>query len=324
MSIARAMAIFRALVAAFLIIAGPAYSQAFPSKSVRIIVPFPPGGPTDVATRVIAQKASENWGQPVLVVNMPGGNTFIGAEAVAKAAPDGYTLLMAIDSTLSMNPSLYQKLPYDPIRDFAPVTLTFWSPIILVVGADGPKTVKELIAYGKANPGKLNYGAGTITNQLGGELFKGQAGLDMVFVPYKGGPGPVQGLLTGEIQVLIGAVTSSVPHIKSGKFRVLASLGTRPVPGLPDIPTLADAAGLPGYDVAIWSGLVAPAATRADIIQRLQQEMVRVLSQQDVKDRLFAVGLDPATNTPEEFGAFIKSEAARWSKVIKQTAMKVE
>ncbi len=300
-------------------------AQSYPNKPVRLIVPFPAGGPSDVLSRVIGQKLSESWGQQVLVDNRPGANTLIAAEAVAKAAPDGYTLLMAIDSTLVMNQSLYAKLPYDPMKDFAPITLTAWSPLILVVdAAAGPKSVKELLQQAKANPGKLNFGAGTITTQLAGELLKNRAGVDMVYVPYKGSPGTVQGLLSGDVKIILDGVTSSVPHIKSGKFRVLANLSSRPIAALPNLPTFAAEAGLPGFDVAVWLGLVAPAGTPADIIAKLQQEVARILGLPEVKERLAATGLDAASSTTAEFAAFIKSEAERWGPIIKQAGVRLE
>ena len=304
---------------------GNATAQTYPSKPIRIVVPFPAGGPTDVLSRIIGQKMAENWGQQVLVDNRPGANTIIGAEAVARAAPDGHTLLMAIDSTLVMNQSLFSKLPYDPIKDFAPVTLTVWSHLILVTDASsGPKSVAELIQIARANPGRVNFGAGTITTQLAGEMFKKAAGLDMVFVPYKGSPGTVQGLLSGDVKFIVDGVTSSVPHIKSGRFRVLATMGSRPIAALPGLPTLAAEARLPGYDVVIWQGLVAPAGTPGDIIAKLNQEILRIYALPDAKERIVAAGLDPVTSTPAEFTAFIRSESERWGKAIKEAGIRLD
>ena len=304
---------------------GSATAQTYPSKPIRIVVPFPAGGPTDVLSRIIGQKMAENWGQQVLVDNRPGANTIIGAEAVAKAAPDGHTLLMAIDSTLVMNQSLFSKLPYDPIKDFAPVTLTVWSHLILVTDAGtGPKSVAELVQMAKANPGKVNFGAGTITTQLAGEMFKKAAGLDMVFVPYKGSPGTVQGLLSGDVKFIVDGVTSSVPHIKSGRFRVLATTGSRSIAALPGLPTLAAEAGLPGFDVVIWQGLVAPAGTASDIIAKLNQEILRIYALPDAREKIAAAGLDPVTSTPAEFTAFIRAESERWGKAIKEAGIRLD
>ena len=305
--------------------AGQVLAQAYPSKPIRIVVPFPAGGPSDVQARVIGQKMGESLDQQVLVDNRPGANTIIGAEAVAKAPPDGHTLLMVIDSTLTMNPYLYRKLPYDPQKDFAPISMTAWSPLILVVdGATGPKSVKELLQEARANPGKLSFGAGTITTQLAGELLKSAAGVNMVYVPYKGSPGTVQGLLSNDVKFIIDGVTSSVPHIRSGKFRVLASLTARPIAALPNLASLATEAGLAGFDVAVWLGLVAPAGTPAEIVNKLSQEIARILALPDVKEKHAAIGLDPASNTPSEFTAFIRAEAERWGKTIKEAGIRLD
>ncbi len=307
---------------------GQAWAQgaaSFPNKPIRIIVPFPPGGPSDVQARLIGQKMSENWGQQVIIDNRPGANTIIGAEAVAKAAPDGYTLLVAIDSTLVMNQTLYAKLPYDPIRDFAPITTTALSHIILVTdAATGPKTVQELLQMAKANPGKINFGSGTITTQLGGELLKRAAGVNMTYVPYKGSPGTVQGLLSGDVNFILDGVTSSGPHIKSGKFRVLATAGTRTISTLPDLPKVSDLPGMAGFDVTVWLGMVAPAGTPADIVAKLNTEIVRILGLPDVKEKFVAAGLDPMSNTPSEFAAYIRKESERWGKVIKETGIRLD
>jgi tripartite-type tricarboxylate transporter receptor subunit TctC len=308
-----------------MLLAAGTLAQSYPAKPIRIVVPFPAGGPSDVLSRIIGQKMTENWGQQVIVENRPGANTFIGAEAVARAAPDGYTLLMAIDSTLVMNQFLFSKMPYDPIRDFTPVTLAVWSHLIMVVdAATGPKTVQELVQFAKSNPSKANFGAGTITTQLAGEMFKRAAGVDMVFVPYKGSAGTVQGLLSGDVKVIFDGVTSSVPHIRSGKFRVLATAGTRPIPALPGVARLADMPGFSGFDVVVWQGIVAPAGTPADIVNKLHREIARIYSLPDAREKIAAAGLDPVTNTPAEFAAFIRSESERWSRVVKETGIRLD
>jgi len=313
------------LALALLSAIGPALAQNYPLKPIHIVVPFPAGGAADVTARLIGQKMAENWRQPVLIENRPGGNTVIAAETVAKAAPDGYTILWVIDSTLVMNQSLYSRLSYDPIKDFAPITRTITSRQVLIVdAATGPKSVKELIQQAKANPGKLNFGAGTMTNQLAGILFNNLAGVDIVYVPYKGSPPTVQGLLSGDVTMIIDGVTASLPHIKSGKFRVLANLGLGPIAALPNLPTLASEAGLPGFDVVIWQGLVAPAGTPSDIIDKFHREVVRIFSLSDVKAKLTSMGQDLVTCTPAEFGAFIRSESDRWAKVIKQAGIRIE
>jgi tripartite-type tricarboxylate transporter receptor subunit TctC len=299
--------------------------DAYPTRPIHIVIPFPAGGPSDIAARIIAQRMSEDWGQPVIVDNRPGANTIIGAETVAKAAPDGYTLLMAIDSTLAMNQYLYKTLPYDPLNDFAPITTTVKSMSLLCVPAQtGPKSVKELIARGKAEPGKLNYGAGTITVQLAGLLFNKAAGIDVVYVPFKGTAETVQGLLTGSVDMVYAATVVAGPLIESGKVRALAKLDGRKDP-YPDVPTLAAAAGLQNFDdISIWLGLVAPKATPAPIIDKLNREVVHILAQPDVREKFNQTGNFAVTSTPEEFAAFIRGEAARREKVLKEAGIRYD
>jgi tripartite-type tricarboxylate transporter receptor subunit TctC len=299
--------------------------QAWPSKPIRVIVPFPTGGPSDVGMRLIAQKMTESWGQQVIVDNRPGANTIIGAEAVAKAPADGYTLLFAIDSTLTMNQHLYRQIPYDPLRDFAPVSLALWSPIIVVVdAATGASSVRELMQRARERPGKLTFGGGTLTTQLAGEQVKRMAGLDILLVPYKGSPPTVQGLLSGDVDFIIDGVTSSVPHLRSGKLRALAVMGSKPPAGLPGLPTFAAESGLRDVDIGVWLGLVAPAGTPAAIVNRLNEEMSRIMALPEVRERLIGVGLEPMQATPAEFGAFIARESARWGELIRQTGMRLD
>lgn len=307
-------------------LAGPVHAESYPVRPVRIVVPFPAGGPIDFQTRIVGQKLSESWGQQVIVDNRAGGNTIIGAEAVAKAAPDGYTLLMAIDSTLVMNQVLYSKLPYDPLKDFAPVTRAVrGTTIVAVDAASGPKSIRELVERARAHPGTLTFGAGTITTQMAGEMFKKQLGLDIVFVPYKGSAPTVQALLTNEVTFIVDGLAPSVPHINSGTFRVLAVTSGRPAAALPDVPTLAAAAGLPGFDIATWQGLVAPAGTPAAVIDRLHADVGRALNLPDVTAKLASAGLVPDTSTtPAEFAAFIRAEARRWAAAIPDAGIKPE
>lgn len=318
------IAAFAALLAAGLG-CGTVAAQSWPSRPVRIVVPFPAGGPADVLARVIGEKMAPAWGQQVLVDNRPGANTIIGAEAVAKAAPDGHTLLMAIDSTLVMNQALYTKLPYDPIRDFAPVSLTAVSPLIMVTdAAKGPKSVAELIQMARANPGKVNFGAGTITTQLAGELFKRALDLDIVYVPYKGSAGTVQGLLSNDVTFTLDGVITALPHIRSGRFRVLAGLSNRPITALPDLPQVRDFPGLADFEVSVWLGLVAPAGTPATVVTRVSQDLSRVLAMPDTRERYAAAGLEPVSNTPAEFASFIRKEAGRWAPIIKAAGIKLD
>jgi tripartite-type tricarboxylate transporter receptor subunit TctC len=319
----------RCLVLAVLAIwAGAAVAQeasSFPTRPIHIIVPFPAGGPSDIVARVIGQKMSEDWGQPVVIDNRPGANTIIGAQAAAKAAPDGYTLFMAIDSTLVMNQFLYKSLPYDPVNDFVPITPTAKTISVLTVSTSGPKTVKELVDRAKAQPGTLNYGAGTITAQLMGHLFHKAAGLDIVYVPFKGTPETVNGLLTGSVQLIYAANLIVAPLIASGQLRALAKLDRDAPPSMADIPTLADAAGLPALeDISIWLGLVAPKGTPKPIIDKINAEVVKVLSDPAVKEKSERTGNYPVTATPEQFAAFIRREADRWRKVIPETGIKFD
>jgi tripartite-type tricarboxylate transporter receptor subunit TctC len=315
------------LVIAPAVAQGPADEAAtFPNRAIRIVVPFPAGGPSDIVARLIGQKMSEEWGQPVVIDNRPGANTVIGAQAVAKAAPDGYTLLMAIDSTLTMNQYLYRSLPYDPLNDFTPITTTAKSmSLVAVSAATGPKSVKELIARAKAMPGKLNYGGGTITTQLMGVLVNRAAGLDIVYVPFKGTPETVQGLLTGSVDLVYAASVVVMPLAQSGAIRLLARMDSRTHPSLPDLPTMADAAELPGLDdVSVWLGLVAPKGTPKAIIDKLQRKVTEVLNDPAVREKSERTGNYVATSTPAEFSAFIAKEAERWSKVLKETNIRFD
>jgi tripartite-type tricarboxylate transporter receptor subunit TctC len=316
-------------VAALALLIAPAVAQDaakdFPNRAIHIVVPFPAGGPADVAARLLGQRMSEDWGQPVIVDNRPGGNTVIAAQQVARAAPDGYTLLMAIDSTLVMNQYLYKSLPYDPINDFAPITTTTKTVSALVVGANGPKSVQELIAKAKAEPGKLNYGAGTITAQLMGHRFHKAAGLDIVYVPFKGTPETVNGLLTGSVQIIYAANVTVSPLIESGKVRALAKLDRRSPASMASMPTLADAAGLPNLeDMSVWLGLVAPKGTPKPIIDKLQQKVVQIMADPAMREKSERTGAFPMTSMPEEFGQFIRQEASRWQKVLQETNIKYD
>ena len=298
--------------------------EAFPSRSIKIVVPFPAGGPSDVLARMIGAKMSEDWGQTVVVENRPGANTVLGAQQVVKATPDGYTLLMAIDSTLTMNQYLYRTPPYDPFNDFAPITLTAKSMQLLIVNtASKVNTVKDLIAKAKAQPRKLNYGAGTITTKLTGYLFNKAAGIETELVPYNGSAEVAQGLLTRSVDFSFDGPSASLSLIQSGAFRVLAKFDPRPFPPVPDLPLIT--AEVPGLDeITVWLGLVAPRGTPAGIIDRLATEVAKVLADPAIKAKADASGLYPVTNTPEEFAAFIRSEAQRWSTVVKATGMKYD
>ena len=326
------MTVHSLLLAALIALATPAPALAqeaagsFPSRPIRLIVPFPAGGPADIVARLIGQKMSEDWGQPVVIENRAGANTIIAAQATAKAAPDGYTLLMAIDSTLVMNQFLYKNLPYDPLADFAPISLTSKTVSVLAVSAaTGPKTAQELIARAKAQPGKLNYGGGTITAQLMGHLFHRAAGLDIVYVPFKGTPDTVNGLLTGSVDLIYAANVIVAPVIESGAVRALARLARAAPASMADVPPLGEAAGLPDFaDISVWLGLVAPRGTPAPVIARINAEVARILADPALREKAARTGNYPVSSTPEEFAAFIRNEADRWSRVIAELHLKLD
>ena len=303
-----------------------AHAQDYPAKPVRWVVPFPAGGPLDIVARVIGVRLSETWGQPVIVDNRPGAGGNIGAEVVAKSAPDGYTIVMGALSTHAVNVSLFRKLPYDPVRDFAPVTLISEVPNVLVVNPAVPaKTVAEFIAYARANPGKLNFASGSTgsAGHLAGELFKTMARVDMTHVPYKGAAPAVTDLLAGQVQLMFDNLASALPNIRAGRLRALAVTTKKRSAFVPELPTIAES-GLPGFDVSTWFGVMAPAATPRPIVNRLHDGIVRALAHPDVKERLAAMGAEPVGDTPEQFGAFVKSEIAKYAKVVKDSGARVD
>jgi tripartite-type tricarboxylate transporter receptor subunit TctC len=298
-------------------------AATFPNRPIRIVVPFPAGGPTDVNMRIIGQKLSENLGQSVVIENRPGANTGIAAVQVARSAPDGYTLLAAMDTTLVMNPATGTSMNYDPFKDFATVTLTAKNTSLLTVrSADGPRTIAELIARGKQK--QLTYGAGIIITRLAGFTFAKAAGIDVVMVPYKGSVEVVQGLLTGSVDFIVDGIAPSLPLIRDGRFRPLAKLNNRQVSSLPDVKFIADAAGLPLPEMSSWIGLVAPAGTPPAIVDKLNREVAKVYADPVVADRLEKAGIFPVTTTPAEFDAFFRAEAERWTRTYKESGIKLD
>jgi len=305
----------------------PALAQeTFPGRPIRIVVPFPAGGPTDILARIVAQRMSEDFGQPVVVENRPGADTALGAVQVAKAAPDGYTLLAAMDTTLVMNPATKATLPYDPFKDFAAISLGAKNTSLLTVRAeDGPRTIGELIALGKAKAGAMNYGAGIITTRLAGYMFNREAGIKAQLIPYKGSAEVVQGLLTGAVDYIVDGVASSLPLITSGKLRPLAKLNNRPLPQLPDVPPLSVAAGMPALeDMSSWIAFVAPASTPRVVIDKLNAEIVRIYADPSTADKLDKAGINAVSSTPEELDAFFRKEAVRWEKAFKESGIKLD
>ncbi|HET7729273.1 MAG TPA: tripartite tricarboxylate transporter substrate binding protein [Usitatibacter sp.] len=302
-----------------------AIAQSYPSKPIRIVVPYPPGGFNDTLGRTLAAKFTEAWGQPAVVENKPGGNTLIGNDFVAKAAPDGYTLLV-VAFPFSVVPSLFKTMPYDTVRDFAPVILAATSPNLLVVHPSLPvNTVGELIAMAKAKPGALSYastGNGS-SNHISMELFKSLAGVNIVHIPYKGSGPAVSDLLGGQVQLMFDNTPNVLPHVKAGKLRALGSSGTRRSPLTPDVPTVAEA-GVAGYEVMVWFGVVAPAGTPREVIAKLNGEITRILALPDVRERFLAQGVEPVGSTPEQFGEHIRAQMAKWRKVVEDAGVKAE
>jgi len=300
---------------------GAAEVAAYPNRTVRIIVPFPPGGPADIIARFVGQKMSEDWGQPMVIENRAGGNTAIAAQAVARSAPDGYTLLVPMDTTMVLNPLITPNLPYDPLKDLIPITLLTKSMSLIVVRSDGPKSIKELIAKAKANPGKLNMGAGTITSRLGAVLFAKTAGIDVQLVPFKGSAEIGQAVLAGTVDFALDSTGTSLPLIEAGKYRALAKYTNRPLPLLPDLPSLSVAADLPDIDESsTWIGLAAPAGTPPAIVDKVHREIAAIYGNAAMVERLEKVGIFPVSSTPAEFEAFIRSESERWAKVLRENS----
>ena len=305
----------------------PASAQgAYPTKPVRLVVPFPPGGTTDILARAVAQKLSETWGQQVIVDNRPGAGGNIGSELVAKSAPDGYTLLMGTVGTHAINPSLYAKMPYDHVKDFTPVILVAGVPNVLVVNPSLPvNSVSELIAYGKANPNKLNFassGNGTSIH-LSGELFRTMTGVQMTHVPYKGSSPALTDLIAGQVQLMFDNLPSSLQFIRAGKLRALAVTSLERSSALPDVPTLAES-GLPGFEASSWFGVLAPAGTPNDIIAKLNTAIAGWLATADAKEKLAAQGAIAAGGAPDAFVRHIAAETSKWAKVVKASGAHVD
>jgi len=314
------------LLVAAAAIAGPAAAQQYPARPIRMIIGFPPGGGTDIIGRIVGQRLSEVLGQQILPDNRGGASGQIAAELTAKASPDGYTVMMAHIAAISILPTLISKLPYDPQRDFAPITLVAIGPNLLVVHPSVPaRSVKELVALAKARPGQLHYaspGAGTVQH-LAAELFKLQARVDMLHVPYKGSGQSIVDLIAGQVHLNFDSVPPVLPHVRTGRLRALAVTSEKRFSILPDIPTVTEG-GVPGFDMSTWWGLVAPAAVSKDIIARLQNETVKLLRQPDVKERIAFAGADTVGNTAEEFGVFIRSEAAKYARIVKDANIKID
>ena len=315
-----------AALVAVLALSSLAAAQSYPSKPVHIIVPYPAGGVADLLPRLVGQKVSEKWGQPVIVENRAGASGNIGMTAGAQAEPDGYTLVLAPTGNLTVNPALFPDLPFDTARDFTPVTLLAESPNLLVVHPSVPaRNFKELVAYAKANPGKLNFaspGAGSGAH-LAGELLNLEAGIQTVHVPYKGLAPAVNDLLGGQVQMMFAGISTVIQHVKGGKLVAIAMASPKRNPQLPDVPTVAES-GLPGFDVTSWYGIVVRSGTPRAIVDKVQRDMAEALHDADLRAKLAGLGLEPVGDTPAEFDAVIKSDTRKWTDIVRKANIRIE
>jgi tripartite-type tricarboxylate transporter receptor subunit TctC len=319
--------LFRLVFPLLALAAAPfALAQAWPSKPIHFVVPYPAGGPVDSVARLLAQKVGERLQQPIIVENKPGAGGNIGADSVAKAPPDGYTILMGAVATHAINPTLYASIPYDAAKDFAPITQVASTPNVLVVHPSLPvHSVAELVAYARKNPGKLNFGSGSSgsAGHLAGELMKSMAGIDMTHVPYKGAAPAMQDLVAGRLDLMFDNLASAQGQIRAGTVRALAVTTAKRSALAPDIPTIGES-GLPGFDIGTWFGVFAPAATPAPIVSRLHDEFAAALASSDVREKMLALGAEPVTSTPKEFAAFIESEARKYARLVKASGARAD
>jgi tripartite-type tricarboxylate transporter receptor subunit TctC len=315
---------------AFAVLAGhvapAAAAEDYPARPLRIIVPYPAGGTSDILARSIGQKLGESLGQPIVVENKPGANGNVGADLVAKAPPDGYTLLLADIGALAISPSVYPTLPFDPTKDFAPVTMVAYSPHILVVHpAVAASSVKELIALAKAKPGKLNFAISGVGGapHLAGVDFALRTGIDWAYIPYKGGSQAIADVAGGQADVTMNGMLATYPLVQGGKLKLLAVSSAKRMSAIPDVPTLAES-GLAGFESGSWQGVVAPAGTPRNVVARLNAEITRIVNSPEMRDNLGKQGADVRTNTPDEFAAFIRGEKMKWAKVVKDANVKID
>ncbi|HWI35479.1 MAG TPA: tripartite tricarboxylate transporter substrate binding protein [Burkholderiales bacterium] len=311
----------RVLLALLATAALPAFAQDYPSKPIRIIIGYSAGGGNDIIVRVMTPEMSKSLGQPVIVENKPGAQSIIAAEYSAKQPADGYTIFMGPSGPMTINPATYSKLPYDPIKDFAPVSMISTFPLIAVVAANGPKTMKELIDYAKANPGKVNYSSSAGIFQISTELFKQRTGTDFVMIPYKGSGESVQAVIGGQVTVTLVDPPPASGPIKAGTVRALAVTAAKRHPGFPDVPTMAEA-GVPNMEVPVWTAFFVPAKTPAAIVSRLQKEVARVVHTPEVRERFAGMGIEPVGGTSEELGRQVASDIAKWKAVAKTANIK--
>jgi tripartite-type tricarboxylate transporter receptor subunit TctC len=301
-------------------------AEPFPARPIRFVVPYPPGGPLDTVARLLGQKVAASVKQPVVVDNVPGAGGNIGAGAVARAAPDGYTILMGAVATHAINPTLYPALPYDPDRDFIAVTQVASTPNVLVVNpAVQARSVAEFIALARSQPGKLNFGSGSTgsAGHLAGELFKSMAGVDMVHIPYKGAAAAMQDLVGGRVDAMFDNLASSLSQVKGGRIRALAVTTARRSELAPELPTIAES-GLPGFDISTWFGVFVPAGTPGPVVDRLHAEFIQALAATDVREKMLNLGAEPVGNTPRQFASYVRSEAAKYAKLVTASGAKVD
>jgi tripartite-type tricarboxylate transporter receptor subunit TctC len=314
------------LALATLAFAGAALAQAWPSKAIKIIVPYPPGGTSDILARAVGQKLQETWGQPVVVENKPGATGNIGADLVAKSPADGYTVLLADIGSLAIAPSIVATLPFDPVRDFAPVVMVAYSPHLLVVHPSvTARDAKELIAQAKAKPDSMNFAVSGIggANHLAGIEFAQRAGIKWTYIPYKGGAQALTDMVGGQAQVMFNGMLATYPFVKDGKLKALAISSAKRFSAAPDIPTVAES-GMAGFETGSWQGIVAPANTPPEVVRKMHSTVMTILGTPEMKERLDKAGAEVRAMTPEQFGGFIKSERERWAKVVKESGAKFE
>jgi tripartite-type tricarboxylate transporter receptor subunit TctC len=310
------------LVALCAVSAG-ALAQAYPAKPIRIVVGFPPGGGNDIIARLVGAKMQESWGQSVVIDNKPGANSIIAAEFVAKSAPDGYTLLVNATGGMSVNPVLYSKLPYDSLRDFVPISMVGSFPLVLVVHPSVPvNSVQELVVYAKANPGRLNYSAGSTAFQVASEMFKQMTGTDIKHIPYKGSAASIGAVMAGDVQMTIVDTPPLVPQVKAGKVKALAVTSAKRSGSMPEIPAMAETVS--GYEMVLWIGVFAPAGTPRDVAEKLNAEVVRIVRLPDIREKLDGMGVEPLGNSSEQMAEWIRSEIAKFGPVVKAANIKTE
>src|SRR5882724_1729346 len=313
----------RGLGALILIWAATGWAQGYPSKAIRIVVGFPPGGGNDIIARLVGAKMQESWGQPVVIDNRPGANSIIAAEFVAKSAPDGYTLLVNATGGMSVNPVLYAKLPYDSLRDFVPISMVGSFPLVLVINPSLPvNSVQELIAYLRANPGKLNYSSGSTAFQVATEMFKQMTGTDIKHIPYKGSPGSITALIAGDVHLTIVDTPPLLPQLGSGRLRALAVTSAKRAAAMPDLPAIAES--VPGYEMVLWIGVFAPAGTAREVAAKLNAELVRIVGLPDIREKLAGLGVEPIGNTSAAMAEWIRREIAKYGPVVKAAGIKAE